>query len=74
MYFGELEEEGHGSPSWMGSYFDHYKCPSLFRLLEPADENMTTTYAPPSFGCRSLLMGSQKSRVDRRPFNALGSS
>ena len=30
MYFGELEGEGHMSPSWTGSDFKHYRCSRSF--------------------------------------------
>jgi len=37
MFLGGLEGEGHMSPSWTESDFDHHRCLPLFRLSEPTE-------------------------------------
>ena len=45
MLFEELEGEGHVSPSWMRSDFDHYTCPpSLRTYLDQISSYLTYGY------------------------------
>ena len=56
MYLREMEGEGHVSPSWTGSDFNHYRCLPLFRLSEPVNMKSEERSWKESFQCLMLVL------------------